>query len=264
MSDKRKRLQDLLAQQATDRLETIDREELQELLNSEGAPSEYDFELAVAAAWRSVAAQHEVSNEAPGTLVAKLEADAERFFTPRDEAPVSVSPTSGNPSRASRRSFGWPLFFGAGWALTAAMLFVVYFDYRLAGPLDAAAERSALLNAASDAAVFAWDVSNVDGYGDVEGDVLWSGAQQRGFLRLSGMPVNDPTISQYQLWIVDPARDAEPVDGGVFDIARSGELVIPIDAKLKVASPTAFAITREQPGGVVVSEGPLLVVAPTS
>ena len=76
------------------------------------------------------------------------------------------------------------------------------------------------------------------------------------------MPVNDPGISQYQLWIVDPDRDANPVDGGVFDIpSGQGTVVIPVDAKLAVDKPAAFAITREKPGGVVVSQGPLLVVA---
>jgi phosphotransferase system IIA component len=52
------------------------------------------------------------------------------------------------------------------------------------------------------------------------------------------------------------------VDGGVFDIqASNGEVIIPINAKLAVNKPTAFAITLEKTGGVVVSAGPLLVVA---
>ena len=81
-------------------------------------------------------------------------------------------------------------------------------------------------------------------------------------MRLTGMPANDPATSQYQLWIVDSDRDVNPVDGGVFDIPPGGgEFVIPIDAKLRVSGPEAFAITREKPGGVVVSAGPLLVVA---
>ncbi len=79
---------------------------------------------------------------------------------------------------------------------------------------------------------------------------------------LTGMPANDPAASQYQLWLVDPERDNNPVDGGVFDVpAGASSVVIPIDAKLAVSNPRIFAITREQPGGVVVSKGPLLVVA---
>ena len=46
-----------------------------------------------------------------------------------------------------------------------------------------------------------------------------------------------------------------------FDVGPGGEVVIPIDAKLRVGRPTAFAITLEKAGGVVVSDGPLLLVA---
>ena len=73
--------------------------------------------------------------------------------------------------------------------------------------------------------------------------------------------MNDPVKAQYQLWIVDPERDAHPVDGGVFDVPTAGEILVPIQAKLTIHRPTAFAITLEKPGGVVVSTQPLLVVA---
>ena len=42
---------------------------------------------------------------------------------------------------------------------------------------------------------------------------------------------------------------------------RSAYSVIPVDAKLGLVRPAAFAITAEQPGGVVVSAGPHLAVA---
>ena len=65
---------------------------------------------------------------------------------------------------------------------------------------------------------------------------------------------NDPSQSQYQLWIFDGTREKHPVDGGVFDVNEAGEVVIPIDPKLPVGQPTLFAITVERPGGVVVSD----------
>ena len=68
-----------------------------------------------------------------------------------------------------------------------------------------------------------------------------------------GMPVNDPTVEQYQLWIIDPERDDEPIDGGVLDITGTGEVFVAIDAKLNVIEPAALVITIEKPGGVVVS-----------
>lgn len=103
---------------------------------------------------------------------------------------------------------------------------------------------------------------------DVGGDVVWSPDRQAGFLRLEGLPANDPSKQQYQLWIIDAERDpAQPVDGGVFDVPaeQSGEVVVPIDAKLPVGQAVAFAVTIEPPGGVVVSSRerlPLLAVVP--
>jgi anti-sigma-K factor RskA len=95
-------------------------------------------------------------------------------------------------------------------------------------------------------------------------EVVWSDTLQQGYLRISGVKPNDPTRSQFQLWIVDPSRDARPVDGGVFDIAASGEVIIPVTSRLPVHQPAAFAITAEKPGGVVVSGGPMLLVASKS
>lgn len=88
----------------------------------------------------------------------------------------------------------------------------------------------------------------------VSGDIVWSDTLQSGFMRFVGMPVNDPSILQYQLWIYDPLRDSEPIDGGVFDITSAKETIVPIQAKLRVNRPLFFAVTMEQPGGVVVSD----------
>ena len=68
--------------------------------------------------------------------------------------------------------------------------------------------------------------------------------------------MNDPKKAQYQLWVVDPTRDADaPVDGGVFDIPTDGSpVIVPIVAKLSLTKPQAFVITLEQPGGVVKSK----------
>lgn len=87
------------------------------------------------------------------------------------------------------------------------------------------------------------------------GEVVWSDEAQQGYMEFRGLPALDRSRWQYQLWIVDPERDARPVDGGVFDIPESGEglVRVPIDAKLRVDHPAAFVVTVEQPGGVVVS-----------
>lgn len=87
------------------------------------------------------------------------------------------------------------------------------------------------------------------------GDIVWDPRRQRGFLRLSGFVPNDPDSAQYQLWIFDAARDERyPVDGGVFDVPPGrDDVLIPVHPTLPVSRATAFAITVERPGGVVVS-----------
>ncbi|HRH44728.1 MAG TPA: hypothetical protein PKY82_24030, partial [Pyrinomonadaceae bacterium] len=57
------------------------------------------------------------------------------------------------------------------------------------------------------------------------------------------------------LWIFDETQSEKtPIDGGVFDIKENGEVLIPIKANLKFKNPKLFAITREKPGGVMVSD----------
>ena len=74
-------------------------------------------------------------------------------------------------------------------------------------------------------------------------------------MRFRGLPANDPTNQQYQLWIFDENQDEKyPIDGGVFDVNKDGEVIIPIDAKINVKNPKMFAVTKEKPGGVVVSD----------
>ncbi|MBR9812743.1 anti-sigma factor [bacterium] len=86
------------------------------------------------------------------------------------------------------------------------------------------------------------------------GEVIWSQSEQRGYMRLAGLAANNPETEQYQLWIIDAERGEYPVDGGVFDVPEpAGENTVPFEAKLAVYQPAAFAITVEQPGGVVVS-----------
>ena len=97
------------------------------------------------------------------------------------------------------------------------------------------------------------------------GEVVWSDERQKGFVRLRGVAPNDAAKKQYQLWIVDSARDERPIDAGVFNVASadaaSGDVVVTFRSSLPVAKPGAFAITSEKPGGVVVTAGPILLLA---
>ncbi|MEM7704384.1 MAG: anti-sigma factor [Pseudomonadota bacterium] len=178
------------------------------------------------------------------------------------EAMVSgfVSPPTHQPER--KRSLRWwqnPL---PAWGAAIACL-VLALGITL-GPADDGVSSPLELDAAlagnADAVELSWQGMGDPAFDGVVGYVRWDNATQQGVMRLTGLPVNDPTELQYQLWIVDPLRDSNPIDGGVFNITE-GENLVAIDAKLEVIRPKAFALTLEQPGGVVVSAGPLLVIA---
>jgi hypothetical protein len=96
----------------------------------------------------------------------------------------------------------------------------------------------------------------------VSGDVVWSNAEQKGYMRFKGLAANDRSAATYQLWIFDAKQDEKfPIDGGIFDVDEAtGDVVVPITAKLRVQKPTLFAVTIEKPGGVVVSKRDRLVV----
>lgn len=121
--------------------------------------------------------------------------------------------------------------------------------------------RAELLASAPDAATLTWARTGDAAAQAASGDVVWSPARQRGYMRFVGLAPNDPKLSQYQLWIFDKQRDERfPVDGGVFDVTASGEVIVAISAKLPVGEPVLFAVTVEPPGGVVVSKRERIVV----
>lgn len=106
----------------------------------------------------------------------------------------------------------------------------------------------------------------------VRGEVLWSEQAQTGLMRFEGLPANDPSQLQYQLWIVDKRGlfdengQSARISGGVFDGPRvaQGEamaddvhesvLIVPIEPRLLVQGAGAFAVTIEEPGGVWASD----------
>jgi len=141
-----------------------------------------------------------------------------------------------------------PAVVWAGWiAAVAAViaLILVLWPRSEPKPIDPAA-LYAEMSAKPGVIKSTWTIAN--------GEVLWDNDAQRGFMRFEGLAANDPNVSQYQLWIFDAQREeAHPVDGGVFN-ASGGAILVPIDAKIRVFEPVAFAVTVEKPGGVVVSK----------
>ncbi|MFT7669798.1 MAG: hypothetical protein ACI8X5_002505 [Planctomycetota bacterium] len=149
-----------------------------------------------------------------------------------------------------------------GW-LVAAGLALIFFLPRQASESDAIALRAELIASAGDLVRLDWTASEDPSAAGAGGDVVWSSSFQEGYMRFRSLAPNDPEQSQYQLWIFDPTRanwEEKPVDGGVFDVLSTGEVVVPIDAKLAVNETALFAVTIEVSGGVVVSERERLVL----
>lgn len=198
----------------------------------------------------------------PTQLRDRIRAQAVQVL-PRSQRDEASSLSTSSRSESVANGLAWREAFA--WLVCAASLIfaVSVYSQRIATPRSAAVARASLLKASGDQLTVDWSAGKHPFAEQVVGDVVWSGARQEGFMRFVGMPVNDPAVEQYQLWIIDPSRDDEPIDGGVFDITANGETIVPIHAKLTVNQPTAFAITIEKPGGVVVSTQerlPLLAV----
>lgn len=168
---------------------------------------------------------------------------------------------AGDPRRPHRPRAG---FGSSGWWAAAACLILAIAAWirplhAPAPPRVAAAEAPAIARRAllADAGTIelALEPTKDPAAGALHGDVVWDPVAQRGFIRLAGLPRNDPKSRQYQIWIFDATRDPRyPIDGGVFDNVSPGrELIVPIQAAVPVRRAKAFAITLEKAGGVVVS-----------
>ena len=260
------RLLELLAEQAGAGLDASEVEELDALLEqAESGEDMEGLELTAAAAYQVFDMQAQTELEPmPESLSEKLIAVGEAKIASKsdttDQAPTLLFKKHQTQASSGLRHPAW------GWLAAAAVLAISVTAWLAMSvnqtPAGYASQRQQLLTQTDDVVRSEWVESDDPVYGKVKGDVVWSDSKQQGYMRLVGMPVNDPTVQQYQLWIVDPDVDSHPVDGGVFDVNKDGEVIVPIDAKLYVDKPTIFAITVEKPGGVVVSAGPLRVVAP--
>lgn len=156
------------------------------------------------------------------------------------------------------------VFAVMGWVAAAACLLLLLGALLVKRPVPqpvASAERTKLLTKPGTTKLD-WTATADPASTRASGDVVWNAVEQRGFMRFKGLAKNDKKSFQYQLWIFDKSRDDKyPVDGGVFDVdSETGDVVVPITARLKVDEPVLFAVTVEKPGGVVVSKRERIVV----
>ena len=175
------------------------------------------------------------------------------------QARSEVASSTGRGQASARARARWSPLAYVGWA-AAAVLFLVSAGLFRATHLPAAplANERARLMAAEGTVQSSFAALKDAAAAGAQGDVVWSTREQRGFMRFRGLAANPRDASGwvYQLWIFDAEQDERfPIDGGVFDIdPQTGDVLVPIQAKLRVARPTAFVVTIEKPGGVVVSK----------
>lgn len=215
---------------------------------------------------------------------APLEAPATRFAAAPPSVPIVGGPVAPQAIAAPPRDRPRLVVVAAaiGWVAAAAAVFALVFvrtrppeaqrivTVTVPAPtppapraLTPAEERQALLSRGATVVRMDWSATKDPAAAGVTGDVVWNPSDNKGFMRFRGLAVNDRAQLQYQLWIFDKTRDQRhPIDGGVFDIdAATGDVIVPIQAKLPVREATLFAITIEKPGGVVVSSRERLVLA---
>jgi hypothetical protein len=261
------RLLDLLAEEATQGLSPAQQAELDALLAQHpGADAEG---LLLAAAAMDLAAAPADSEPMPAALRASLEsAGLAAVSASSQRGPADEGRTLKFPD--ARRS-GFPAW--GGWLAAAACLALAAAGWWTAmqggpgaGPGGAAQATLAQFEqlAAEPGSVrLAWADWALGGQpptiAGVRGEVVWNEARQSGYLLFDGLPKNDPTKEQYQLWIVD-SRDlfdkngqSARISGAIFD-AVEGKFVIPITPAIPVQGAGLFAITIEEPGGTWVSD----------
>lgn len=289
--ENKERMLDLLTERELHKLSEEDRKELEQLLQN--FPEWQDDETLALTAAAITLAIVKTDEPMPVNLKSKILAAQERYFANEEinGKVLDFKSKSGQKSSVETETAGG--FFAdrmrklsfwnwAGWVVAAAACVALAFNLWTTDaptevvvnpppqisptPLPApnlAQQREQLLAAAPDAIQKSWTDFNPKQPRNIQGDVVWSNSLQKGYIRFQNLPINDKTRETYQLWIFDSNQNAKtPVDGGVFDIDANGDVIVPIDAKIKVGKPTMFAVTSEKPGGVVVSElGKVMAVA---
>tara|TARA_B100000959_G_scaffold287005_1_gene368582 strand:+ start:275 stop:1081 length:807 start_codon:yes stop_codon:yes gene_type:complete len=251
------KLLDLLVLEASEKLSQQDREELNRLLDIFPEYTSDYFHKTTALAQVGFYLEDDFNNEALPQHIRK-----KTLYRLKKE--LGQSSISDHLNNFMRTLFYKPQY---AWALTIVMAIGLSFsmiqfknyesNFRYL-PL----KKIVMETTAKDLIQYPWH-SRTNDLGPINGDIIWSDQGQKGFIQIAGLPMNDPNKNQYQIWIIDPLKYEQAVDGGIFDVTRTDKaIIIPINPKLPISKAVGFAITLEQPGGVVVSSEPLLLTAP--
>lgn len=239
----RARLEELLGIEATQKLTRAEEAELDALLVAFSDQDPDAFERAAAAVHLALLGPTE---EMPNALAEQLHLTAVAL-TP---TPAPVRPASQHRERRA------PLAMWAGWAVAAGLAGVLV--YQLSKPKEVVRVDPPPPPTLAEVRE---DIKTKHEYrpatfaaakGNLSGTVVWSDVKQDGVLEVKGLPPNDPTKEQYQLWIVDAKRpkDFPPISAGVFDVKAGGPTLLRVNASIPVGDAGAFVISKEGPGGV--------------
>lgn len=244
----------VLADHAVGNVQASDRE----LLDSLDAQLVESMEWVAAAA--AVAIIGPDVEAMPPSLSEKLAREAAAFVHARAARTAHTVTYPFSHVRAPRRHVRpWA---AVGWVAAAGCLLLAGAAWwpRLA---PRSTGRAALLAGADDVQVASWNDWSLDGdppeVQGVTGDVVWSEHEQRGYLRLVGLPRADPGRRQYQLWIIDSRGltddrgQSARISGAIFD-SQGEQTIVPIHPAIPVHHAAAFAVTIEPPGGVWASD----------
>lgn len=271
--DEREQLHALLADRALCGLEESELASLAALFKKAGIEDDESFDLAAGAAMLAVA---DPAERAPASVYTRAAQAAEAFAREMENsrnvmgepALPGFEPEIG-PVRVRRISSAW-----LGWMAAAACLafaaigWLQIFASRQSPTPFSLASLRATVSGLPDAKRLTWadwDKPEIQG---VRGDVVWSEIGQKGYMTFKGLPENDPSREQYQLWIVDKRGLAQRVSGGIFNgsgqstgwqgevraVKEGDELVVEISPRIQVGQPALFAVTIERPGGTWVSD----------
>lgn len=280
-SERKEKLLELLADQV---VFGLSEEELMELLQLKTEFPDWEQHDSLEEAAAAIGLLNlKIDKQLPASLRSKILADAGNYFDSVVESENVFNIASRKPfnsatiTGAENKSYvepKRPFWQWLGWAVaaTACVALAINLLTTRSQPqpeivketptiqtpiskLPAAQEREQFLAKTRDIVQTSIAEANPKAPKNISGDIVWSNSEQKGYMRFRGFPVNDPNRESYQLWIVDETQNPKtPINGGVFDINENGEVVIPINAEIKVKKPKAFTVTKEKPGGVVVSQ----------
>lgn len=259
------RLAELLTQRSTEGLSGAEDKELDSLFEQEGIEDDLSLDLAAAACHLAFLAQESGDEplEMPEAARRRLEISGRVWVAARELQP-SIRPSFAHmtavppvlPLKISDQAYSptkpsglWPWLVAAGFALIAAVGW-----FRTSVPVNPGMDIVSVMSQAPDSAEWSWnDWDNPEVTG-VAGSVVWSESLQCGYMKFRGLPSNNPSAEQYQLWIVDKRGLSQRVSGAIFDVNRDGEVIVPVKPLIPVHEAALFAITIEQPGGTWVSD----------